>query len=289
MKPVFWLSLLLITVFVLGGCATLSPTQEVHLPSPTNLPATDTVAPTSTVPPAVTETSSPTATQKPLALLNPESVKETVQPLLQDPMDCAVPCFWGITPGKTRLDEVRAFFSPLGLTHKEGTDPNSGKYVYSVAYESGMGRDSSVIFYTSNSLVENIEVTPEITKQKEGSPREWIAYSPETLIKRYGSPSRVEFTVGSGPNIGMDMIMYFDTSDLIVHYSGYNMTPESFCPLMAPFDFVRLWIGPNPPDTPSFDTVPLEKATSLTMDQFTQLMKGDPQNACFTVKGEVSP
>ena len=85
------------------------------------------------------------------------------------------------------------------------------------------------------------------------------------------------------------MIMYFDTPGLIVHYSGYNMTPESFCPMTAPFDFVRLWMGHNPPDTPSFETISLEDATSLTMDQFTQLMLGDPKKACFRVKEEVNP
>lgn len=141
----------------------------------------------------------------------------------------------------------------------------------------------------NNNVVENIVVTPDIPKPKEGSPREWIAYSPETLIDRYGSPTRVEFTVGLGPNIGINMIMYFDSSDVIVHYSGYNMTPDWFCPLIAPFDFVRLWIGQNPPDTPSFETVPLERATSLSMDQFTQLMVGESDKACFELKEEMFP
>ena len=86
--------------------------------------------------------------------------------------------------------------------------------------------------HINNNMVESITVTPDIPKPIEGSPREWIAFSPETLIKRYDSPSRVSFTVssygiaGSPMNIGMNMIMYFDTPGLIVHYSGYNMTPE---------------------------------------------------------------
>jgi hypothetical protein len=207
-------------------------------------------------------------------------------------MNCAVPCFWGIIPGKTSFDEAKIFFSHLGFTPFEGIDrnsPSSGMYFYTISYDSGTGHDSSVTLHINNNLVEDIRVTPDISKPKEGSPREWIAYSPETLIKRYGSPSRVEFAVGSQQSVSINMIMYFDTSDLIVHYSGYNMTPERFCPKTAPFDFVRLWMGPNPPNTPSFETLPLEKATSLTMDQFTQLMLGDPKKACFTVTRASSP
>ena len=95
-----------------------------------------------------------------------------------------------------------------------------------------------------------------------------------------------------GPWVKTIMIMYFDASNLIVDYSGLNLFPHNppsprLCPLTAPFDYVRLWIGEDPPHPPMFDTVPLEKATSLTLDQFTQLMLGNPQNACFTINDNV--
>ncbi len=307
MKPVSWLSLLLISILVLAGCAPVSPmiqpTQGVYLPSQTNLPVTGTISPTSSLTPTVIETLSPTATQTLITTLEPESVKETMQPLLQNPMNCAIPCFLGITPGKTHLDEVRNFFSPLGLKHKEGTDPNSGMYVYSVGFESNIGRDSSAIFFTSNSLVKNIIVSPEITKQKEGSPREWIAYSPETLIKKYGKPSRVFFLIFRGPNLSNEitMILYFDDDNLIARYVGENMVPDQphsplLCPLTAPFDYVDLWMGPNPPEAPVTDSsdptmkmLPLEQVTSLTIEQFIQLMLGDPKQACFTINGDMFP
>jgi hypothetical protein len=277
MKPLSLLSLFLTPVFALAGCAPVSPTLT---PVSTD---TEPSTPTGMVT-LPTDTPSPTATLTPLNTLEPAQASETIQPLLKQPMNCAVPCFWGIIPGETHLDEARIFFSRLGFISKEG------KGFYSAGYRPNSGGGFSVIFYAPGAIIENIVVTPHITGQtKEASPREWIAYSPETLIKRYGSPSRVEFAVGSGPNISITMIMYFDASDLIVLYSGYNMTPESFCPLTAPFDDVRLWMGHNPPDTPSFETIPLEKATSLTMDQFTELMKGDPKKACFTLKGEISP
>jgi len=186
-------------------------------------------------------------------------------------------------PGKTLLDEVRNFFGRLGFTHRED------KGFYSAGYKPDSGGGFSAIFYTSGMLVENIEVTPYIAEQtKEGIPREWIAYSPETLIKQYGKPSRVAFAIDRGMKLWVGMIMYFDTVDLIIEYSGSDMS-FNVCPLTDAFDFVRLWIGHNSPNAPSFETVPLEKATSLTMDQFTQLMLGNSDKACFKLKEEMFP
>lgn|GEM_PF-1643256 len=296
MKPVLWLPLLFI-LLALVGCSpissTIQPTPEMIISSPTNLQATNTIAPISTPISAVTETPSPTSTLMPFATLDPKSVEETVQPLLQDPMNCTIPCFWGITPGKTSMDEARLFFSRLGFSPYEGIDPNSGREFYSIAFESSMGRNSYVTLYPSSNRVANIVIKPEIKKQKDGSLREWSAYSPETIIKKYGQPSHVDFYLAWPGGGGSEVIinMYFGTLDLIVQYTGENMLPSSnhspqLCPLTAPFDYVRLWLGPKPPDPPLIG-VPLEQATSLTMDQFTQLMLGDPQDACFTIKGDV--
>lgn len=297
MKPVRWLPRLFILLLTLVGCSpvssTIQPTLETIISSPTNLQATNTVAPISTPISAVTETPIPTSTLTPFATLDPKIIEETVQPLLQDPMNCTVPCFWGITPGKTSMDEARLFFSRLRFSPYEGKDPNSGGDFYSIAYESSIGRNSYVTLYPSSNRVANIVIKPEINKQNEDSPWEWTVYSPETLIKKYGQPSHVDFYLAWPGGGGSEVIinMYFDTLDLIVQYTGENMLPTNnhspqLCPLTTPFDYVRLWLGPKPPDPPPVG-VPLEQATSLTMDMFTQLMLGDPQDACFTIKGDV--
>jgi hypothetical protein len=284
MKSLSWLALFLIPYLASAGCTPIRPAMQ-----PSVINVTKAATPTEMVS-LLSDTPSPTIT--PFVTLEPAQVAETLQPLLNDPMNCAVPCFWGIIPGNTSFEEARIFFSKLGLIPFEKVYEGRGFYTFS--YSTGSGHDFSVTLHINNNLVESIELTPLISEPKEGSPREWIAYSPETLIKRYGSPSRVRFTVMSSGvadfmGIGINMVMYFDTSNLIIHYSGYNMTPEWFCPLEAPFDFVRLWIGNNPPDTPSFETLSLEEATSLTMHQFTQLMLGDPKKACFSVKEKVNP
>lgn len=301
-----WLSLFLI--LVLEGCgstsSTIQPTQGIPLrPSsvhPTTATTFPSLASTSelivtkiTVPTAILPTATHSLTFTPVSVhtLEPVQAMATIEPLLREPMNCAVPCFWGIVPGKTRFDEARNFFSQLGYIPFDGKEPNSGRYFYTIEYEPNSDDSSSVTLYSLNDLVGNIVLTPHIIKQEEGSPRQWIAYSPETLIKIYGKPSRVEFGLDWGPNFVIVMIMYFDDSDLIALYSGYNMISDrphspQLCPLTAPFDHIRLWMGHTPPNPPQMPSIPLEKVTSLTIDQFAQLMLGDPQAACFTINGD---
>ena len=295
MKQIFRLSFLFTQIIVLAGCIPVGvssqPTQEIQFSSHTKslptVPTISTLTPTSlfTVMQPIATLSQPT-TPTPLITLNPEEEQATIEPLIRNPLNCAAPCFWGVIPGKTSIDQAKAFFNRLGLQTREGED------FYSIGYRSSNARNFSATFYTSNNLVENIEITPEIIIQKEGNPREWIAYSPETLIKKFGTPSRVYFALDWGPNFVITMIMYFDNLDLIALYSGYNMIPSRprsplVCPLTAPFDLVRLWMGPFPPDPPLFPMQPLEKVTSLSIDQFAQLMLGDPDQACFIVNGDV--
>lgn len=190
------------------------------------------------------------------------------------------------------MDEAKTLLSSLGLKHREGFDPSSGQYFYSAGYESVSDSVSSVTLFSTNNIVESIEITPVITIPADGSPREWTAYSPETLIKKFGKPSRVNFALDLGPIVTIGMTIYYDKYDLIADYSVLDSSLERhvsprLCPLVAPFDFVRIWIGPNPPYAPSFHTETLKKATSLTIEQFIELMLGDPEDACFIIDASV--
>jgi hypothetical protein len=303
----------LISAFLLAGCApsapTIQPTKGTQIPSPTISLATTTTIPTWTMTIAITDTETPmptltgTLTPTPVETMEPTQAMETIQPLLKDPLNCAIPCFWGITPGKTSLDEVRLFFSRLGFIPFEGTDQNTSLYFYTISYASTMGHDSSVTFFFSNNQLTNIFVTPYIVKQ-EGTPRKWIAYSPETMIKKFGKPSKVFLNIYRGQyrSNTITMLLYFDDVDFITLYQGDNMVPAQphsplFCPLTASFDQIRFWMGANPPNPPVIDNgyditekyLPLEEVTSLTIDQFTQLMLSDPQQACFTLNGDMFP
>lgn len=296
MKKQFSFLIVLFISLAFSGCKTANPsiyttqslaTSTLEMPDQPDL-AIEKESITATVG-KIIPTFTPTSVNasEPIETIEPAIAMKTVQPLLKQPFNCGpIPCFWGIIPGKTTLTEVREYFGSLGFNSLEGVDPSTRKIFYSITYDTSKGKTSGleVNFDTSN-LVEYMKITPDIPTPNNGEPPELGGYSPEILIKMYGSPSKVNFAMALGQmsNILVDMTMYFEGADIIVNYHGYHMKPDNFCPLSAPFDFVRLWIGKNPENTPSYETLPLEKVSTLNTEEFSRLILGDPQKACFSL------
>jgi hypothetical protein len=224
--------------------------------------------------------------------LEPESAKNTIRKLLQEPVDCEAPCFWGIVPGQTTYDEAKNAFSQLELQTWE--IERDKQYYYGAIYKSDNGLSIMPSLAIRNNIIENINIsiTPEIYKV--GVPREWLAYSPETLISRYGAPSRVDFFVGrANPKMSYAMILYFQKVNMIVEYGGYDIKAVSsntfrICPLLDQVETVGIWLGKDPENPPG-NAASLEEATSLTLDRFTQLMLGSSDKACIDLNGELFP
>lgn len=254
---------------------------------------TETIVPTPTAQlPSVTP--SPTNTPTPLDTLQPEIVEQTLQPLFREPLDCAAPCFWGIIPQKTTRDEARIFFNHLGLESDILSDQEKGSDTFfdRMKYESITGLRSLILLYGNKNLIGSINVRMSVSNQDQASRVEWRAYSPETLIKRYGNPSRIDFSLTLGPDNSYlyGMVLYFDANSMIVEYFGGASAPgfpysHRICPLTAPFEHVWIWFGENPryPPLPGLE---IEKVSSLDVDQFSQLLLDDPQQACVTLKVE---
>jgi len=269
---------------VISGCVS---GKAIVAPTPTQMrPPTQTLIHLTSTP-----TLRPTqpATLTPQATLESEQAKATLKALLQEPVDCEAPCFWGITPEKTTLEAAKKTFAHLGL-NLEFTTSEGGKKFYGVIHDFESGLRITPVLAIQDDVVKNFDVSIIPESQKAGISREWSAYAPETLIKRYGNPSNAVFFIGRGPNSSYIMDMYFERVDLIVEYYSFDIGAElQVCPLINQIYSVRIWMGKNPQYPPPSDLVPLEKATSLTMEEFSKLVTGNPNNACFNLKGEMFP
>jgi hypothetical protein len=296
-----WLfGVFLFMAFVLIGCnsdgETLQPLQVQTISLPVVISPTVTLLPTSlptfTTTPTIhlpTETFIPsialTATPVLPATLEPTKAVETIKELLGKTDDCATPCFLGIMPGKTTEEETSNLFRHLGVFVAR---PNSGAYSTYYKLQLDQGPSLSITLTSYNDLVRNIQVdiTPE--KKKAGVAREWLAYSPEILIRRYGKPSRVEFFLTLLDTGSFDIVMYFDQQNLIVDYMGldiHSRTPRTWeiCPVTAQINDVGLWMGKNPYNPPN-EGIPLEKAASMSIDEFSTIITGNPDQACLSLK-----
>lgn len=276
---------------LLSGCA--APTDVPTTASETSPPTVSRSPSTSTPNPSPTTipTSTRTPTWVPLPTLPPAEALAKVQELLETNGGCDFPCWWGITPGQTTLVETGEFFGHFGIPLVSKSF--EGKKYAGIDYSSVDSLNIMATLTILDEVVENIQIKINPETQETGTRREWSAYSPETLITRYGPPTQVDFIADWGPGPFFSMQMYYDSLDLIIQYAGSNIIPAQkvgsvVCPLEAQFDAVWLWMGKNP-DYPPGEGVPLEKVTSMTIDEFSTLMTKTPDQACFFINSDVFP
>jgi len=249
----------------------LTPTKSVT-PSPTN---TKIFLPTST--PTIQET------------LESEKALEEIRRLLREE-DCSSPCFWGIKPNHTTINEVKDFFLYLGHP-LEKTLQEGDKEFYNSLIGLGDGMTVSVLLIVQYGYVTNIDTGIGLVNFRGPYlPRLWSAYSPESLLRKYGVPSSVQFFVeyphepGAQPGAAWyDMIIYFESANLIVRYREADTQEGEFlpvCPLIDNYSGVHIWLGEEPEFPPSKGYT-LKEATSLTLEEFYNLLVTDPDSACF--------
>ena len=306
---------LLVLLFLLGlsGCdsplaattATLSPPTQL---STTLLPFTPTLLPTNAAPqttelvPTLISPPSPALTLLPTQTANPTRpamldyehyVKYLQQLLLDNGGECSSPCFWGIIPGQTTLGEAQNFFAYLGRPLLQ-TNTRGDKVFYGSIVGFGNGLAVSVVLKVQNELISEVRAGIGLGNDRGPSlPREWLAYSPETLLLQYGVPSRVMVGLANYPTDPASsdpgklyyLTMFFDSANLIVEYYQKRGTsnPYHVCPLTDNFDGVELWFGVSPEHPPS-GGVSLEEATFLTIEQFYDLLTDTAGTPCFYLK-----
>jgi hypothetical protein len=96
------------------------------------------VIPTSTT----SVTPSPVPTETPAPTLSVKEAEDRIQQLVKDNRGCSLPCWWGITPGKTSWGDARAFLQSIdptfgdtaNATHYSFTHP-SGSPGYDISAE----------------------------------------------------------------------------------------------------------------------------------------------------------
>lgn len=291
-----------IIIFLLTSCGTLSLTPtpiqsttvsyntpnyrsnviQTRIPTPsltisaTNIKKTNTPESTQSIKPSI----SPTLSKK---------AELEILDYLEGPISCNKPCFLGVVPGKTTIEEAKDIFNHLGLL--VDCKLFQGQEFCWVDYRFIDGLRVSANFLVENQMIKNITEYIIPKSSNPNTAREWLAFSPQTLINNFGPISSASLILGSGPQSLFQLIIIFDESDLIVEYDAYNLIhskTQSICPLTDPYDSVTIWMGEDPTQPPK-EGIPIDKATSLTINEFSDLLTGNPDKACFQLNGNLFP
>ena len=203
-------------ILFLASCAapaTLAPTQI--LPTQTfklELTATQTPIPTSTITLAPTKYPTTFAEQK-------------VEEYLRTNNGCNLPCFWGIIPSETDLNDAIKFFQPFGITKRYAV----GLYILSKKILNGAS------LFEENGKIIGVEVFGEGTfndsssflKSQETFWKIWEAYLPQNIIAQYGFPDRIWFDTYNNPEVsdpdkpvGYSIWFFYDQNNFLIVYTG---------------------------------------------------------------------
>ena len=143
----------------------------------------------------------------------------------------------------------------------------------------------------NSGVVENMQIPVTLpADQSLSAKKEWNAITPASLVNQYGVPSRVEIFLGLGATPSYAIDIYFDDIDVIYEYQSSDLRVDDLriCPNQDNFNYIRLWSGKNPINPP-FAGVPLEQSTTMTKENFVELLVTDTNGACFTVDKESFP
>ena len=283
---------------------TLTPTitqtlVNTYTPVPTS---TITQTPTITLTPSIT----PTASITPTPYISPELYPEdkiasfAAQYYLTNG-GCTLPCWWGITPGKTKLHAAADIMVSLGASPPYNTYPNKPEYEYTPSFRffgSSLNFDHvSVGFFTPTDPLDpkyNI-VTHIFVENYYAQP--YDEYVLADYLKWLGEPDQITIEVNRDlvffNVIFTDKGISITTQEIVNELSSkseFKMCPQS--PIKN-YWLLGLW----DPNTGLSETrlntfpyyqgtfVPLEEYADITMQEFYQIYL-DPDTS-YCIEGEV--
>jgi len=278
------------------------PTQTVTaIQIPTLTPSLTRRPPTTTptITPTFTIMPPPTLTWTPRPTLPPYQAQAMALNLLKNNGGCLLPCWIGISPGKTTWDEAYAFLSIFADQIPGGKDDLSNvhtvRFKLSDASYNG-GLETGATIYTDKGVVDRITVFPE-------------DISLSDLLATYGLPSEIRIhAIGiytMSPKGRFTLILFYKDKGILAVYDGINEKSNiiHICPdnIQGPQQIWLLWspakeftfseagkqilLFSNPPPPAEKDYNSLGDVSNLTINDFYQRYK-DPKNGkiCIEMK-----
>jgi hypothetical protein len=274
------------------------PSSTLHPPTvsiPT-LTLTTTITPPTTAQ-TITPESTLTENQRKLLLLD----------LLHNNMGCKLPCWWGFQLGEAPWEIVRTSLLHMGArTGDYRLDDGSvfhgtGGFDWSFPFISnGIG------FYEVNGIVNAITIQTEGYDDLDFFRELWKSYSPEQVMKEYGSPSQVFVFAFSYGEIGVTssvlifvyeehgFLTWYETKALVVQ--GVNEPMLKICPSWSDLTWqpkLKMYIR-DVNSSKTFEDLlkiltningipgkPIEEAVGITPEQFYQRFQPGKGPACL--------
>ena len=282
MKWVSWILL----VCLLAGCnADLSaPTAIAPVAGQTFVPLvrlTDTPFPTETPPVTITSTATlaPLATPKPSLTPLPTSNDSglAIRRLLINNGGCRLPCFWGITPGETTVDEFHQFVNQFP---QEAKSLWEDKGLYTFFYTPPITTDiaSTLFFFHDEQFIQAVGIPHESA---------YLSFPLTRLLSEYGMPDQV--LIGQG-----DLFVLYEKQRIVGQYllsfdqPGYScLDPKHGAGIITWaegkdwFDYVNQLFGIMTSVIPRSSLRPIDQVVTYDMNAFFKQFSTKNRTTCM--------
>ena len=248
---------------IVGASKTMD-ISKTSTPQPTNVPTFSTptptirpvsITPTVTFPPTTTQSITPTAitptpTVRPTLDLYASDLY--VVNYLKNNGDCALPCVWGIVPGKTEFEHGIETFGYLGW---------KGSIYNQTTYYTGKDLlDSTHInigLYQENDVIQNIIFS--FTHKMYALLDQY--YSIRNILSTYGVPSQIWINISSRGEVetihaGFDIFLFYEEAGILAKYPG-----------VAPLMGGKYQICPNHPNSGALNSESFEGSVVIYLGE----------------------
>lgn len=263
-----------------------TPTQILRTTTPTVLTPTT----LSTITPYITSTITPTMEPT----LNAEQKEYKVTSWLQNNGGCRLPCFWGYRPGETNWEEMKIDLTQKGFgwSGPYGQDHN--------IYYTGLDFQKSNVVVSMGVLVSYGKVDGlGIGLGGNDLPTKAQNYTIPHLIQSLGIPSRILIETQNMEGLlftGYSLILFYDDKGIGLKYSGSAEILRDaimICPAAkVTGNSVNLNLQNSTSKRRIDDlsglfgaqatfSLPIEKATDISIDDFYNMVIGNSSTKCF--------
>ena len=281
---------------------------------------------TMTVKPFSSETATKTVTPQsipitPIPTIENEMLEEYIYDLMSDNGNCSLPCWWGMSPGKTSAEKVVSFLDHFGVKVYVNNyqDDQGDSVVYSPKFDlERITSDFRIRYIEADNLLRSIFVIGMNLDSVESNQDLWNNYTPDQILANYGVPTRVFLrapgVTGFGDTGYMGYILWLVYDDLgfIVRYDGNVRDLPIFhiCPSLNKGNgqITRINIYMQSPDDArplsESDSIlissetdeywigtvkPIDEAAGISVEEFYQLFMQTEEPTCFDSPHDIWP
>jgi hypothetical protein len=280
-----------------------------------------TILPTVTSIPTSTSALTPQLTESAILALSVEDARIRLEDLLMSNGNCKLPCIWGITPGKSTLQEARIILEPLknisdfmafakgiGNLTPNFTEKNTGIY-------------TNFDFLTSNNIVSYVVFRARAFREDTGGNsvievfdsdvygKYLFSYMLPQILTKYGRPSDIRLKTlteppsqSRGGDIGyFNVVLIYPEEGILVNYNTdiHNlgdkvngcMNNAHVTLSLYPADKTNsFWenLDPSLKEDIQFNYKPIEDVTSLSINDFYNTFS-QPTEECITTPANLWP